>query len=44
MKTTTKKNEILNRLAIAAVTVAGIAAIVLQFAHYNETILRPAGL
>ena len=41
---TTKKNERLERAAVAVAYVAGIVIVFLQIVHYDLTILKPAGL
>ena len=41
---TTKKNKGLERAAVALAYVAGIVVVILQFVHYDLTILKPAGL
>ena len=41
---TIKKNEMLERVAVVIAYVAGIGVLVLQYVHFDNTILKVAGL
>ena len=44
MKTMQQTNTTFNVAVYLVVAAAGICALFLQYAHYAETLLRPAGL